>query len=62
VAITSAAPEAAIRHVVETADRRCPMLANLALSVRRVHHLSIVRAGVRATERAVPSDVTPLGS
>ncbi|HVR61318.1 MAG TPA: OsmC family protein [Polyangia bacterium] len=62
VAITSAAPEAAIRHVVETADRRCPMLANLALSVRRVHHLSIVRAGVRATERAVPSDITPLGS
>jgi uncharacterized OsmC-like protein len=43
VTITSAEPEDAVRRVVATADRRSPMLANLAASVRRLHHLTIVR-------------------
>jgi len=54
VTIASDAPEETVRRVVETADRLSPMLANLALSVRRVHHLSIVRASLRAKERTVP--------
>lgn len=56
VTIASDAPEDAVRRVVETADRHCPMLANLAHSVRRVHHLTIVGARTRvdATERTVP--------
>ena len=45
VRITSAASDADVRRVVATADRRSPMLANLAGSVRRVHHLTIVRRG-----------------
>jgi uncharacterized OsmC-like protein len=52
VTIASAAPEEDVRHVVDRANRLSPMLANLALGVRRVHRLSIVR--VRATERTVP--------
>jgi uncharacterized OsmC-like protein len=54
VTIASNAPEEAVRRVVETADRLNPMLANLALSVQRVHHLSIVPVRARATERTVP--------
>jgi hypothetical protein len=54
VTIASDAPEETVRRVVETADRHNPMLANLALSVRRVHHLSIVRVAVRTKERTVP--------
>jgi uncharacterized OsmC-like protein len=51
VTIASDAPEEAVRRLVETADRHSPMLANLAPSVRRVHHLRVV---ARATERTVP--------
>jgi uncharacterized OsmC-like protein len=54
VTITSDGPDEAVRRVVEIADRLSPMLANLAPSVRRVHHLSIVRRRLRATERTVP--------
>jgi uncharacterized OsmC-like protein len=43
VTIVSAAPDADVRRVVETADRLSPMLANLSPTVRRVHRLSIVR-------------------
>jgi uncharacterized OsmC-like protein len=43
VAITSAAPEADVRRVVETADRLSPMLANISGGVARTHRLSIVR-------------------
>ena len=43
VKVTSAASEDDVRRVVETAERLSPMLANLALSVRRLHHLTIVR-------------------
>jgi len=43
VRVASAAPEDAVRRVVETANRRSPMLANLAASVRQAHHLLIVR-------------------
>jgi len=55
VTVASDAPEAAVRRVVETADRLNPMLANLAAGVSRIHHLSIVRS-VRSvhTERTVP--------
>jgi uncharacterized OsmC-like protein len=62
VTITSDGPEESVRRVVETADRLSPMLANLAPSVRRVHHLSIVRRRLRATERTVPREVTPPAS
>jgi uncharacterized OsmC-like protein len=51
VTISSGAPEEAVRRLVETADRHSPMLANLAPSVRRFHHL---RVDARATERTVP--------
>ena len=58
VTIASDADEDAVRRVVVTADRFSPMLANLALSVRRVHHLAIVRPKIKtksgATERIVP--------
>lgn len=54
VTVASGADEDAIRRVVATADRLSPMLANLALSVRRVHHLVIVRPRTGATERVVP--------
>ena len=43
VKIMSAASDADVRRVVTTADRRSPMLANLAASVRRIHHLTIAR-------------------
>jgi uncharacterized OsmC-like protein len=56
VTLASAAAEADVRRVVETADRLSPMLANLAPAVRRIHRLTIVRP----TERFVPSDGTPL--
>jgi uncharacterized OsmC-like protein len=44
VTITSAAPEADVRRVVETADRLSPMLANLAATVVRTHRLTVVKA------------------
>lgn len=54
VTIASDAPAEAVGRVVAIADQHSPMLANLAPSVRRVHHLSIVRASVRTKERTVP--------
>jgi uncharacterized OsmC-like protein len=70
VTITSAEPEEDVRRVVATADRLSPMLANLAATVERTHHLRIARPDTRfptrhetdAGERSVPSQVTPLGS
>jgi uncharacterized OsmC-like protein len=41
VRIISAAPEADVRRVVETADRLSPHLANLAPAIARIHHLTI---------------------
>jgi uncharacterized OsmC-like protein len=41
VAITSPAPEADVRRMVETADRLSPMLANIASSVERLHRLIV---------------------
>jgi uncharacterized OsmC-like protein len=43
VALTSRAPEADLRRVVETANRRSPMLANLSPAIAQVHHLTVVR-------------------
>jgi len=43
VVITSDAPEADLRRVVETADRLSTMLANLSAGIERVQHLTIVR-------------------
>jgi uncharacterized OsmC-like protein len=61
VRIRSAAPEAEVRRVVETADRLSPMLANLSPAIARVHRLTVAtKAGPVPTERAVPSEVTPL--
>lgn len=42
IRITSAAAEADVRRVVETADRLSPMLANLSSAIERVHNLHIV--------------------
>ena len=42
VCITSAAPEADVRRVVETADRLSPLLANLSPAIERVHRVRIV--------------------
>lgn len=41
--VTSAAPEAAVRRMVDLADRHCPMLANLSPRIARVHRLTIAR-------------------
>jgi uncharacterized OsmC-like protein len=43
VRIASAAPDADVRRVVETADRLSPHLANLAPAIARTHHLTIAR-------------------
>jgi uncharacterized OsmC-like protein len=56
VRISSDAPEADVRRVVETADRLSPLLANLSPAIERVHRLRVT-----GTERSVPSRVTPLG-
>jgi len=42
VCITSAASEADVRRVVETADRLSPLLANLSPAIERVHRVRIV--------------------
>ena len=42
VCIASRASDADVRRVVETADRLSPMLANLAPTIQRIHHLRIV--------------------
>jgi uncharacterized OsmC-like protein len=47
VTITSAAPEADVRRVVDTANRLSPMLANLSGDVERVHRLVVLRPGAR---------------
>jgi uncharacterized OsmC-like protein len=59
VTIESAAPEADVRRIVAAADRLSPMLANLSPAVRRLHRLLVVRPGAPATERTVPTEVTP---
>jgi uncharacterized OsmC-like protein len=41
--VTSGAPEAAVRQMVELADRHCPMLANLSPRIERIHRLTVVR-------------------
>ena len=45
IRITSAAPDADVQRVVETADRLSPMLANLTPAIERVHNLRIVQPG-----------------
>jgi uncharacterized OsmC-like protein len=47
VTVTSAAAEADIRRVVETADRLNPLLANLSPEIERVHRLWVSRPSVR---------------
>ena len=42
VCITSAAPDADVRRVVETADRLSPLLANLSPAIARVHRVRVV--------------------
>ena len=49
IRITSTAPEADVRRVVETADRLSPMLANLSPAIERVHKLRIVGTRRHAT-------------
>lgn len=56
VRIRSAATEAEVRRVVETADRLSPMLANLSSEIARVHRLTVgPKAALAPTERSVPS-------
>jgi uncharacterized OsmC-like protein len=43
VRVTSRAPEADVRRVVETANRLSPLLANLSPAIERVHRLRLVR-------------------
>ncbi len=45
VRIRSAAAEADVRRVVETADRLSPMLANLSPEIARVHRLTVAGVG-----------------
>jgi hypothetical protein len=42
VTLTTAAPAADVRRVVETANRLSPMLANLSPSISRMHRLTLV--------------------
>lgn len=62
--VISAAPEASVRQMVELAERHCPMLANLAPAIERVHRLTIVPGTLRgfpdppatgSGERSAPS-------
>ena len=51
VVVTTAAPEADVRRVVETADRLSPMLANIDARVERslsAHHREAARSGSRS--------------
>jgi uncharacterized OsmC-like protein len=41
VLVVSPAPEAALRALIEHADRHCPMLANLSPEIERLHRLSV---------------------
>jgi uncharacterized OsmC-like protein len=50
VRITSSAPGADVRRVVETADRLSPMLANLSPAIERVHRLEVQPARAVAKE------------
>jgi hypothetical protein len=43
VRITSGAPEADVRRLVDTAERLSPMLANLSPAIRRTTKLTILR-------------------
>ncbi len=52
IRITSAAPEADVRRVVQTADRLSPMLANLSRDIERVHNLRIVQPQRAQSQRA----------
>src|SRR5450432_3715486 len=53
VTIVSAASEAEVRRVVETADRLSPMLANISPAVRRIHVLTVVPAAAVAGAKEV---------
>jgi uncharacterized OsmC-like protein len=52
VRITSAAPEADLRRLVETAERLSPMLANLSPAIRRTTKLTILRPTANAAAAA----------
>jgi uncharacterized OsmC-like protein len=47
VRVASGATDDDVRRVVDMADRRSPMLANLSPSIERIHHLTIVRTKTR---------------
>ena len=46
VSITSTAPEADVRRVVQAANSACPMLANLSPAIAQVHRLTVVGRGI----------------
>jgi uncharacterized OsmC-like protein len=43
VLVTSSAPEADVRRIVETADRLSPLLANLSPAIERTHNVRVRR-------------------
>lgn len=55
VHVQSSAPEAAVRRVVEIADRLSPMLANLTPQIERVHNLVVVQTDASADGNAHPA-------
>lgn len=59
VAIVSPEPEAAVRDLVEQADRLSPMLANLAPSVARSHRLTVIAP--RSTAQKGGTGRSPVG-
>jgi hypothetical protein len=52
VRIVSAASEAEVRRVVETADRLSPMLAILSPAIERVHRLRVTAPANANSEEA----------
>jgi uncharacterized OsmC-like protein len=55
VRIASDAPRTAIEELVAHANRLSPMLANLASSITRVHHLTVVNPAPSSTNPPTPT-------
>jgi uncharacterized OsmC-like protein len=47
VTVVSTAPEGEVRRVIDTANRRSSVLANLSASVEQIHRLTVLRPGGR---------------
>jgi uncharacterized OsmC-like protein len=58
VRIESDAPSVEVARMVTHADRLCPMLANLASSITRVHHLTVVKPTPSSQKRQITTTHT----